>query len=81
MFVGRGHIQTVSMKAAVPHYFSYDAGRKIFFDRRGELLLIEPLDMSRTGSDCLFLRRHEEKGKPNLGYLDLREVMQVLINI
>ena len=39
MFVGRGHIQTGSMSSAQPHFFSYDAGRRIFFDRAGGVVV------------------------------------------
>jgi hypothetical protein len=79
MYIGRGNVQTVSMRTPQPHYFSYDAGRRLFFDRQGELVLLQPEDKTREGSDRLFLRVRAVEGKPNLGYLDLREVVQVML--
>ena len=77
MFVGRGNIQTSSMTAPALHFFSYDAGRSAFYDRGGELTLLDPPDKARFGSNALFLRKCAVPGRWNLGYIDLREVRQI----
>ena len=78
MFVGRGLIQTVSMQSPRLHYFSYDAGRQAFYDRGGEITLLEAEDLTETGSKVLFYRKFAVDGKANLGWIDLREICQVM---
>ena len=77
-FVGRGLIQASSMCAPSLHYFSYDAGRKVFYDRGGEITLLEPEELTKEGSKALFYKKLGVEGKGNLGRIDLREVRQVL---
>ena len=78
MFIGRGLIQTPSMRAPRLHYFSYDAGRKAFYDRGGEITLLDPEDLTEAGSKVLFYKKFAVNGKDNLGWVDLREVRQVM---
>ena len=78
MFIGRGLIQTVPMHTPRLHYFSYDAGRQAFYDRGGETTLLESEDLTEAGSKVLFYRKFAVDGKGNLGWIDLREVRQVM---
>ena len=59
-------------------YFSYDAGRKVLYDRGGEITLLEPEELTTEGSKVLFYKKFGVEGKDNLGWIDLREVHQVL---
>jgi hypothetical protein len=79
MFVGRGNIQTTGMRTPALHYFSFNASVGLFHDRAGEMVLLAPEDRTRKGSDVLFLRKHATDGKHNMGYLDVREVFQVMV--
>ena len=79
MFIGRGLIRTSSMNMPSLHYFSsYDAGRKAFYDRGGEITLLEPKELTEEGSKALFYKKFGVEGKGNLGWIDLRQVCQVL---
>ena len=72
MCIGRGLIQTPSMRTPRLHYFSYDAGRKVHYDRGGEVTLLESEDLTEAGSKELFYRKIAVDGKVNLGWIDLR---------
>ena len=41
------------------HYFSYDAGRKAFYDSGGEITLLEPEELTEEGSRALFYKLQE----------------------
>jgi len=78
MFMCRGKIKTASMRDGVLHFFSYDAGRMIFYDRDKEVTLVEEEDRSKSGAQRLFQRRFAVDQQPNLGYEDFRECWQVV---
>ena len=78
MFIGRGLIQTPSMRVPCLHYFSCNAGRKVLYDRGGEITLLEPEELTKEGSKALFFKKIGVEGKGNLDWIDLREVHQVL---
>ena len=59
MFIGRDLIQTSSMNMPSLHYFSYDAGRKAFYDSGGEITLLEPEELTEEGSRALFYKLQE----------------------
>ena len=77
MFVGGGDIWDRGQKQ--PHFFSYDAGRKVMYDRGGEITLLDAKDLTREGSGALFYSRFAVPGQPNLGCAVLREVHQVML--
>mmetsp|Transcript_53344 Transcript_53344/g.147780 ORF Transcript_53344/g.147780 Transcript_53344/m.147780 type:complete len:295 (-) Transcript_53344:186-1070(-) len=80
MFVGTGDIEHEVRGATTtdPHCFSYDAGRRVLFDRPDNLILLDDTDMTGPGATRLFYKRGKEDGYPNLGWKVLKQVWQVV---
>jgi hypothetical protein len=78
-FVGAGAIRSDGMPwgsdcgqaVTCNHCFAYDATRKIWYDRPGEVNLLEPADLTPGGAQSFLAE---------LGYRDLLEISQVHIN-
>jgi len=81
MFIFLGdihHTDRNGKEGVAPHYGSYDAGRKVLYDRPLELTVLEPTDLSKEGATTLFYKKYAKEDAPNLGWAVIRQVWQVI---